>query len=216
MQTQFLTDSFLTAKENMEFDTALVQECLQKKEQRIFRFYSWQKPGITYSEKRVPDEILLKEDASARVTGGGVVFHSPGDVVFSAIISKEDPHFPKGLKGKMESISRLIQSGFSQCDIAVSIGSKDEQKAQDIMFCSTYYNPYELYFGSEKICGIALRKYRDMVVFQGVIHFQDTASHFKHLSGVYEPVFTKGLTACPDLIDNQQLINALRHCVAQV
>ena len=34
---------------------------------------------------------MIDFDYSSRLTGGGIVFHSPGDIVFSIIGWREDP-----------------------------------------------------------------------------------------------------------------------------
>ena len=189
-----LRDSFATAAQNMRFDEHLLETFLKNSRDPVFRFYEWQNRGLTYSEKRIPDSALLSIDHSPRVTGGGVVFHGPGDIVFSIIMGTKDPRFPKHLKGKMVWVSDYVRTLFENVGVSLTMGSTNTM-AQDIMFCNSYYNPYELYFGQEKVCGIALRKYRDAVVFQGVIHLTSSFVHFPELVSEYGEVFTRGLSS---------------------
>lgn len=188
-----LRDSFATAAQNMRFDEELLATFLMSSGDPVFRFYEWQNRGLTYSEKRIPDSPLLSIDHSPRVTGGGVVFHGPGDIVFSIIMSAKDPRFPRQLKGKMVWVSDYVRTLFENVGVLLTMGSANTM-AQDIMFCNSYYNPYELYFGQEKVCGIALRKYRDAVIFQGVIHLTSSFDHFPELVAEYGAVFTRGLS----------------------
>ena len=78
--------SFLTANENMAYDADLFART-EEHGNRFIRVYHWQQPGLTQSEKRDIPEDLLGYDYSYRLTGGGVVFHSPADIVFSIALS---------------------------------------------------------------------------------------------------------------------------------
>lgn len=187
------TDSFATSAQNMRFDEQLLDQFLRSSGDPIFRFYEWQNRGLTYSEKRIPDSTLLTIDHSPRVTGGGVVFHGPGDIVFSIIMGTKDPRFPRQLKGKMVWVSDYVRTLFESVEVPLTMGSAHNME-QDILFCNSYYNPYELYFGKEKVCGIALRKYREAVVFQGVIHLTSSFDHYPELVSEYGAVFTRGLS----------------------
>ncbi len=187
-----ITLSFPFARENMLYDEILLQ-----RRERAFRFYKWGMRGITYPSGR-PSDII--PNSSPRITGGGIVFHCPGDVVFGCVAPLDDPLFPKKLKDKMGFISDLISKNL---DLSPS---QSQHISQDLNFCTTYHNPYELYSNGQKICGISLRKKRDFFIIQGIIHLQSQFVHFADLPKSYRPYFTAGLNGT---IDAEAVIAAL-------
>ena len=77
------SNAFDSAEKNMAFDEYLLNNLLPN--QRSERFYIWQHPGITYSYKQQCPQDMTQFDHSSRLTGGGIVFHSHEDIVFSFI-----------------------------------------------------------------------------------------------------------------------------------
>ena len=96
---------FKTAQENMDYDETL----LELKERRgICRLYQWQnQPSITLPYNRTLPTELIDIDHAHRPTGGGIVFHSPGDLLFTIIASMKDPIFPTTFKEKLQWIPKI-------------------------------------------------------------------------------------------------------------
>ncbi len=182
---------FETAKENMDYDVDLFEQ-LKESNQRFFRIYEWKHVGLTQSEKRDIPKDLLAYDHSYRLTGGGVVFHCPGDIVFSIGGSLGDDYFPSKSKDLMLWCSQLFSSALQSMDIPVY--TKDELNgAKNINFCASYFNPYELYVKDAKVFGFALKKTRSHFLIQGVVHVLPTEQGYSSVANLYSLFFTKGI-----------------------
>ena len=183
--------SFSSAAKNMQYDVSLFQK-LQQNGERFFRIYEWEGVGITQSEKRAIPEDLLVFDHSYRLTGGGVVFHSPGDVVFSIGGALSDSFFPAKSKDLLSWCSDLFGQSLSKIGIAVT-NKTDLDLVKNINFCASYFNPYELYVGNAKIFGFALKKTRTHFLIQGVIHVKSTFLSYESVQDQYNAFFSTGI-----------------------
>ena len=185
---------FNTAKENMTYDEQLIKNLQNKNLKSFFRFYTWITPSVTQSVNRELTDEFLHVDNSYRITGGGLVFHCPGDIVFS--IGNELKHdiLPHKLKERCQWLADFLTSCLNNLNVDVNVIGNVEIKKQNINFCSSYHNPYEVVLGSDKVIGLALKKTKDSIVFQGVIHMSKTVDYFKDLIK-FEPYFTKGILA---------------------
>lgn len=170
--------SFSTAEENMRYDDKLLQSLYPN--QRMIREYRWQHPGITFSYKQQCPEYLNPFDVSKRVTGGGIVFHSPGDIVFSVIGWRSDPIFNGSLKQILVTISNHIRESLADAGIHVDTGPS--YTAVNHQFCTQYPTPFELAVNGEKICGLTIRRLKDRWLVQGIVHLQKTHVSFNSVT----------------------------------
>lgn len=171
-----LDTSFQTPFENMNYDQDLLNEL--KPNTRIERFYSWQSPGITYSYKQKCPESLSDIDHSDRLTGGGIVFHSPGDIVFSLVGWNNDPDYGQSMKGKLCLLSKRIRSALIKSGI--TIDKQVTEVVKDLNFCSTYPTPFEIAVNNQKIVGLTIRQFKLKWLIQGIIHTKPTDVIFKN------------------------------------
>ena len=171
-----LGNTFQTAFENMNYDQDLLNEL--KPNTRIERFYSWQSPGITYSYKQKCPESLSDIDHSNRLTGGGIVFHTPGDIVFSLVGWNDDPDYGQSMKGKLCVLSKRITSALKKSGIAID--SVATEVVKDLNFCSTYPTPFEIAVNNQKIVGLTIRQFKLKWLIQGIIHTKPTDVIFKN------------------------------------
>lgn len=210
--SHFLNDSFSTSAENMAFDNTLLERIQSNANSRFFRFYNWQQAGITYSYNKTIPNNLKTIDNSTRVSGGGLVFHCPGDIVFCMIAPISDPIFPSRFKDKLCAITRLI-SELIENSLSIQLEKNTATYETNILFCNAYPNPYERYFNNEKVLAFAQRRLKQFFLVQGVIHCTATEKHFKNAED-YTQYFTKGLGYN---INASILLNALKtkinnHC----
>ena len=169
-----LDATFQTAFENMDYDKGLLDAL--KPSSRIERFYIWQNPGITYSYKQKCPENLTYIDHSDRLTGGGIVFHTPGDIVFSLVGWNNDPDYGQSMKGKLCVLSKRITSALKKSGI--NIDNQVSEVAKDLNFCSTYPTPFEIAVNNQKIVGLTIRQFKLKWLIQGIIHTKPTHSIF--------------------------------------
>jgi len=140
----------------------------------------------------MPD-TLQEWDHSPRVTGGGTVFHAPGDLVFSCISTLDDPFFPGSLKGKLCRITTAIQAGLSDAGISSYIQEEPLTDDNNIAFCHHYFSPNELYVSDRKVLGLTLRKRRHVFIIQGALHLASNQSHFNAIPEDYHTYLTPGV-----------------------
>ena len=190
----FDNTSFKTSKENMRYYRDQFLTVSNHPKSLYFRFYPWQSVGLTQSEKRLFPNDLLSFDHAYRLTGGGIVFHCPGDIVFSHAAPIYHRLLPNKLKDRCLWMSKTIQAALIKEGISVDLAADlpAPQSDSNIMFCNAYHNPYECILENQKICGIALKKTRNSIIFQGSIHLQNTAIWFPELHHSYGSFFTKG------------------------
>lgn len=206
MTTQcFTTDQhFETAEENMRYDDELLSRLTQKEWHSFYRFYEWQHPGLTYTHSKTLPEELAHLDHAKRATGGGIVFHSPGDIVFSMGIRVDDPAFPKSYKDKLCVITKKLTK-ITEEAAGFKTEPSNKTTERNLMFCNSYYNPYEREVEGQKSIAIAMRKFRDVILFQGVIHLKSNREvpEFYKLEKTFHTYFTNGVEG--QLLKNQNL-----------
>ena len=186
----FLDTAFETAHENMAFDDHLFSKLDADSSQRFFRFYTWKNPGLTFSyNKRLPTS-LASIDHSQRVSGGGIVFHSPGDIVFSITARLDDLYFPRRFKDKVSFVSEKLTQVI-QHTTGYSLDTSIESSEKNILFCNAYPNPYERYFEGHKVLAFAQRRLRSAFMVQGVIHCYSNFDHFSDYPD-FSRYFTRG------------------------
>lgn len=194
------TISFASAAENMVYDEKLLAQLPVGG--RRFRAYVWQQPGVTISYKQAALDGLEDLDVTTRFTGGGAVFHCPGDIVLSCVSWLDDPLFVGKLKDKVGVVRDWVRDGLTSCGV-VAVGH-ESQAPRDLAFCQTYHSPYELAVDGHKVVALTLRKAKDRVMIQGIIHLQRTADWFS-LSSAYDAVMVDH----PIAIDSASLLQAL-------
>jgi lipoate-protein ligase A len=179
------TTGFPTAHENMEFDRTLITSSNAPS----IRLYEWQTAGITYPEGRPGDSELWDIDRGARPTGGGILFHSPGAIVFSVIFRTN----PDGLKARLGQVSQWLQLSLNNAGYDVQPDTSPIDPTQNRLFCKTYHNPYELCLNGEKVAAMALRRWKIGTLIQGIIHVTSNLPDFEQLGPEIRPFLSTGL-----------------------
>ncbi|NDC82604.1 lipoate--protein ligase family protein [bacterium] len=169
----FATDfsQFNSAQDNMDYDRLLAQRA-----QRIARLYEWPRAGITYPEKRPGDSVGWDYDSADRPTGGGILFHSPGSIVFS-IVTPSALSNGVTIKSYLNQISTWITTALSASGYPTHLDSHYPEVV-DTSYCATYYNPFEIRFDGEKVAALALRKWKSCLLVQGIIHVVSNYPYF--------------------------------------
>ena len=193
--TQQCERVYPTASENMAWDQQLIKALPNNT--RTLRWYTWKDPGITYSYKQECPKNMVHIDNAKRSTGGGIVFHSPGDIVFSIASWKNDPLYTGSLTQKLKTVSQYIQSVLQEKGIVLDsettiphINTPDTNAQEGYHERCTYYpTPFEIMHKGKKVCGLTIRRYKDKFLVQGIVHTQPSHPSFLPLLGD-EPPFT--------------------------
>ncbi len=176
------TTSHVFAKDNMAHDAYLFAQ-----QEPFVRVYTWQMPSITYAHRQTLPEALQAIDNSDRLTGGGIVFHCPGDIVFAMAMP---------LDGSFKTRLHRIQKALEHVLNPYQVLSPQEEGGALVNreYCATYHSPYELSAGSSKVVGLAAKKNKQHIWIQGIVHVMPSMTHFECLGDLYAPYFTQGLS----------------------
>jgi lipoate-protein ligase A len=158
----------------------------------IFRAYIWQTPGITYPENKIQDPLFEGFDHAPRPSGGGIVFHSPNDLVFSCIGTLSDPHFPTKFKEKLSWMTQIFKDALTHFGIEVDKPTICTSNYHP--FCSAYESPYELTINGNKILGLSAKKLKNQWIIQGILHLNNTHEAFYQLPESYHAHFLKDVS----------------------
>lgn len=179
------------AQANMDADLDLVARYSGN---ILLRHYRWPSPGITLPKKKLLPAHLAAYDVGIRSTGGGILFHAPGDFLFSLVAPNHDSHFPKPLSQKMKLVSHAMHTTLDSISVTVAPDTESERIERD--YCHTYPNPFELRYKGDKVCALALRRFRHVFLIQGLLHLRSNIHAFPMLDA-YTPYFSKGLHLSP-------------------
>ena len=185
-----LTAAFQTAKENMHFDETLLQHCQADGQPRL-RIYTWNTSSLTYPKRSASlFDAYQTLDHSDRLTGGGIVCHAKNDLVWT--FAQPIPNIKTPLKTCLCALSDWIKTSLARHNLQVekTIPTPIEK---NILYCLTYESPYELYHNGQKIAGIAIRKFQNTHLVQGIIH-REISPSFPELTALSLPK-TQGLQA---------------------
>ena len=193
IKTQWLQRHVHSCQSAMDADLSMAIELPDL--ERHLCLYEWTHPAISYGyTQSIPQDLNTSSlDSGRRATGGGIVFHNPGDLIFACAAPLSDPLFPKRLKHKMSTIRDLFIDVFLQFDIMLHSRENTDLDSQNTMFCSTYSNPYELFYNNQKILALTLRRFKSTLLIQGIIHLNNNYDNFDGFEH-YQPFFSKGLS----------------------
>lgn len=198
------TAFFDTAAENMNYDSALFS---RQVEGLCIRAYLWPKRGITYPRHREIPSDFLSLDHSVRPTGGGIVFHNPGDLLMTFCFPQPCHLLGDSLKAQLFFVQGLIRSAFASFGIVLSPGQ--DVSDRNIQFCLSYPSPFELYHENHKVMGIAVRRFQRKVMIQCVIHTQSHFDFFLEYTDRYSAFFSSGLSVSRQSHSPDFLLNSL-------
>lgn len=160
------------ARANMDADETFFAGFDPGKSRPRLRFYGWSEPCITvgYSVRDGGglDKKLLKSgiEIVKRPTGGGCVFHDR-DIAFSLVLPAR---FFGGLRDCYSRLGRIIIRGLEDSfDRIDGLRLADETVKAVRGWCFAGPDRYDVVCGNRKLCGLAQRRKRDKIMFQGSI-----------------------------------------------
>ena len=198
MNTHWIKRHVTNCQDAMDADTQMGIEL--PSDERHLTLYEWPHRAISFGYKQnLPDDLnsaveQKQLDGGRRATGGGIVFHNPGDLVFACAAPLNDPLFPDSLKDKMGVIRDQFKQCFLEQGLLLHPRTHDplENSMAKEVFCASYPNPYELFYNDSKILALTLRRFKHSVLIQGIVHLQDNATYFSDYAH-YQAFFSQGL-----------------------
>ena len=210
---KIILDQKASAAENMRRD-----EELFKSQTPAVRIYGWTQDSITLGYFQDPQKELdiqlakrLGVDWAKRPTGGGIAFHSPGDVAYC--VSAPLGMLPRGLINSYLYISSIILKSLLDLKIRAQIVADGINaaalKKMPARMCFARSMSHEISVNGKKVVGSAQRRTKDRMIQQGTISmhkYEDRLVSVLRGSNDVGP-FENGIDGV--LPDYEQISNAL-------
>lgn len=187
MKWRFIDTGFNNPYMNMAIDEAIVQ-LMEPDDPPVLRFFDWEQPAISigYSQK-ISDVLnipLCKKEKMPlvrRPTGGGVVFHGV-DITYSVILP-----FLSMKKDSIFLIQSWVRKGIDKLGIIASQCGEVKKNLSGYCFVSPSFG--DIMIEDEKIGGLAGRRIRRKMLFQGYLYYDNAGKMTKFCK---EMKFLKG------------------------
>jgi lipoate-protein ligase A len=171
----------------MAADRALFASLEEQSGLPALRIYSWNEPAITcgYNQKTAKVPGLIGP-VVRRPTGGGLVFHQPGELSFSIVTTLDS--LPAGLIPAYQELARPVIAALRALGFAAELAPQSEEERGNPQFCFAYPAVYEIVVNKEKVVGAAQKRGRSALL-------QQAALSFEKLPGVSSAHFAAALQA---------------------
>ncbi len=133
----------------------------------MLRTYTWEKPCITIGYRQKPEAVKnpVKLEIVSRPTGGGVVYHQPGELTYSLVLPLDYPGLPKSIQASCNYLSEAILNALIKSGIDAELFGKKGTLRSDLCFAAA--EAYEIVYEGKKIVGSAQRRGRKALLQQG-------------------------------------------------
>lgn len=164
-----------SASQNMEDDRKALA-ALEKDDNPILRFYSWENISATFGHFIDPAEYFnpkglekRKVALARRPTGGGILFHHV-DLSFSLLVPQSHPYYGATALDSYRIINGIIKKALERLGISFQPLLQDSAVAtQHEKFCMAHPTIYDLVMDGKKIAGGAQRRGRNALLHQASI-----------------------------------------------
>lgn len=189
----------------MDFDEQLLT---QNHPAKLFaRIYLWQKPGITQAFNKNFPKDLLSLDHQHRCTGGGLVFHSPKDVLLTLITPLQTTG--QKIKPILTELQSYIHKSIK--DLKTINHKSTSNVFSNINSCQHYHSPFELFYQNTKCVAIAARKFSNKLILQCIIHNGDTLYFKNKIPTKYMSYLANPLKVCPNKLQENLIQNLYKN-----
>jgi lipoate-protein ligase A len=143
----------------------------------VLRLYRWAAPAVTFGYSQRLERVRAEARGlplMRRWTGGGVVFHGDDLTLALAMPASEQVArlaSPEIYQKIHESLLKAVRGVFANARMV----APDECREGPVCFESPV--AHDLALGNSKLCGGALRRSREGVLYQGSLHGQGIAAH---------------------------------------
>jgi lipoate-protein ligase A len=196
---------------NMAFDEWMFGRVLFSPETAILRFYTWQRPCITFGFHQQPERALAldqvrKTPVIRRITGGRALMHDPSEVTYSLAVNTDFAAFTsdvfRSLSESSNAIAEALRGFLGKLGVEVRYSRySSPDNAQPNFFhkapCFASRARYELHTESTKVVASAQRRLEGALLQHGSIKLRGVASHpalqdaARGFSGPFQPVDRK-------------------------
>jgi len=190
---QFRVDAPQTGIENLTLDHRLFQnhEFGPEESGSILRFYSWVTPTISFGYSQAIEDLVDSQKAKQlgiecvkRITGGGMVFHQPGELTYCLIMNLDDPLLPRGLMSSFNFISEIIIRALNNIGVKSYLASKKGVSLFQEAVCFSRPTRYEILANNKKLVGSAQKRGKRTLMQHGSIAIDQRLTLFDQLINI--------------------------------
>lgn len=152
-------------------------------------FYTWQNKAISFGyRQKIAELIDLKKAAAlgielvSRPTGGGMVFHQPGELTYCLVAARA--LFPTGIISSCNAISKIIISGLNKLGLAVELAQQQGVTTCNQNLCFARATKYEVLSQGRKLLGSAQRRGKNVFLQQGSLPLTTLSKEFSQLTNL--------------------------------
>jgi len=179
------------ARANMQKDAALftAQETARQPETHL-RFYSWAGPAVSFGYAQKPEKLLnltkarkLGVETIVRITGGGMVFHQPGELTYALVAPLSA--LPKGIIPSCNFISEIFIRALQKIGVKAELAARagfNGDYLRDICFARPA--KYEVVCNGKKLLGSAQKRGRRVLLQHGSLALEPPLPVFAELADV--------------------------------
>ncbi len=149
-------------------------------------FYTWQKKTISFGYSQKIAELVDVKKAAAldielvsRPTGGGMVFHQPGELTYCLVADQK--LFPGGIIPSCNRISEIIIAGLNKLGLSVELARSRGADVLNEALCFARPAKYEVLSGGRKLLGSAQRRGKNVFLQQGSLPLSVLSEDFAEL-----------------------------------
>lgn len=162
----------------MAVDTRLFKDFENGKIPPTFRIYSWSQPAVTYGRRINPEKFFNLEELrrsgqtiARRPTGGGIVFHQPGELTFAGALPRKNHFYKDTILDSYFFISKIILNFLKNLGLEVQLDQKNFKKRKKINhhLCFKEAAPFEITLNGKKILGLSQARQARSFCFQGTL-----------------------------------------------
>ncbi len=203
--------------ESMEEDLKIFQEFNGLP---FFKVYNFACDCITFGYFQNKNQIFnldlakrLKIEIVKRPTGGGIVFHSKEDIIFSSVCKFD--LFQNNFRNAYNFFSYIVLDALKQFNLPVSLfAQKNKISTADKLknYCFSFSQEYEIVLGNKKLVGIAQKRDKNKVLIQGAIKFAKPESNLFSVLKDRNSLDEAYIANFDKKIKNYEIIEVLKDC----
>lgn len=192
-----------TGKENMQIDSDLLDEAIEKQIQEpIFRLYAWKPRCISLGRNQKDDFLCdVNEDVVRRLTGGRALLHDD-EITYSYITPISAIPDGESISVSYKYISGILIDFFKTLGVELDFGGHNTDKKVSMKFdyCMLISTGADVCCNGRKIIGSAQYRKQGYILQHGSILFGYDKNLLESL--FHEEVSSDSITTVKDVLPN--------------
>lgn len=174
-----IEDPELDGVKNMAIDEELFY-AIQQDSPPLLRFYGWSPSALSLGYfqdiSELPQEYASLKNCTIvkRITGGGAILHTPGELTISFFYNGTCDYIKNDISGLYEFFISIVKDAMSNCNIELERAKKiPVSRNEKDFFCFNRREKFDLIYKNAKIFGCAQRRIKGKIMLHGSLLLQN-------------------------------------------